>query len=255
MNATAWWPTRRAVALKQVLYESRPIVLFDPPFARRAQRRRHPVRSPGLLVSRAETDIGDRYAFPACLDRHAARRTAPKRGTLHWPAGPAHVPESARGRTYHGRRDDTGDNETDRNGGQGKDAVGHTNASACFLAARDAAPLTPAFTTHRPCRAINPTHARRLKRLEGAARGQPAAGGRCAGRPRRAVGGAFSSRRRVPIVLDPGRSAARRRAVAGCGPTRFPSSPRWTNVPLDVRSGRWFFVRVPRCSCGARSCR
>ena len=56
----------------------------------------------------------------------------------------------------------------------------------------------------------------------------------CSGR---SVGGAFSTRRRVPIVLDPGRSAARHRAVVGCGSTGFPSSPRWTNVPLDVRSG------------------
>ena len=56
----------------------------------------------------------------------------------------------------------------------------------------------------------------------------------CSGR---SAGGAFSSRQRVPLVLDPGRSAARHRAVVGCGSTRFPSSPRWTNVPLDVRSG------------------
>ena len=89
------------------------------------------MRSPGLLVSRAETDIGDRYAFSACLDRHAARRAAPDRDTLYWPAGPAHLPESARGRTYPGRENDTGDNDIDRNGGQGKDAGGHTNASAC----------------------------------------------------------------------------------------------------------------------------
>ncbi|MCY4633379.1 MAG: hypothetical protein OXG04_02530 [Acidobacteria bacterium] len=41
-------------------------------------------------------------------------------------------------------------------GGQGNDAGGHTHASACLLAARDAASLTPAFATHRSCRAITP---------------------------------------------------------------------------------------------------
>ena len=93
---------------------------------------------------------------PDRVDAKAARRTAPDVDTLHRPAGPARLPESARGRTYPGRGNDTGDNETDRNGGQGNDAGGHTHASACLLAARDAASLTPAFATHRPCRAITP---------------------------------------------------------------------------------------------------
>ena len=50
----------------------------------------------------------------------------------------------------------TDDNESDPSGGQGNDAGGHTHASACLLAARDAASLTPASATHRPCRAITP---------------------------------------------------------------------------------------------------
>ena len=54
----------------------------------------------------------------------------------------------------------------------------------------------------------------------------------CSGR---SVGGAFSSRRRVPIVFDPGRSAARHRAVVECRFLTIPSSAAWTNVRLDVR--------------------
>jgi len=55
-----------------------------------------------------------------------------------------------------GRGGGTEDNESDPSGGQGNDAGGHTHASACLLATRDAASLTPASATHRPCRAITP---------------------------------------------------------------------------------------------------
>ncbi len=55
-----------------------------------------------------------------------------------------------------GRGSGADDNDADRNGGREHDAGGHTHASACLLAARAAASLTPAFTTHRPCRAITP---------------------------------------------------------------------------------------------------
>ena len=55
-----------------------------------------------------------------------------------------------------GRGGGTDDNESERSGGQGNDAGGHTHASACLLAARDAASLTPNSATHRPCRAITP---------------------------------------------------------------------------------------------------
>ena len=107
-------------------------------------------------MSRAETDIGDWSASFSLrrLTRRPARRARHRH--FHQPVGPARLPESARGRTYPGRENDTGDNDTDRNGGQGNDAGGHTNASACFLTARDAASLTPASATHRPCRAITP---------------------------------------------------------------------------------------------------
>ena len=103
-------------------------------------------------MSRAETDIGD-WSASFSLGRPARRA---RHRHFHQPVGPARLPESARGRTYPGRGNDTGDNETDRNGGQGNDAGGHTHASACLLAARAAASLTPAFATHRPFRAITP---------------------------------------------------------------------------------------------------
>ena len=54
------------------------------------------------------------------------------------------------------RGNDTGDNESDQNRGQGNHAGRHTNASACLLPARDAASLTPASATYRPCRAVTP---------------------------------------------------------------------------------------------------
>ena len=43
----------------------------------------------------------------------------------------------------------TDDNESEPSGGQGNNAGGHTHASACLLATRDAASLTPASATHR----------------------------------------------------------------------------------------------------------
>jgi len=107
-------------------------------------------------VSRAETDSDDRHASPDRVDAKAARRIAPDVDTLHRPAGPARLPESARGRTYPGRGSGAGDNDADRNGGREHDAGRHTHAWACLLAARDAASLTPAFATHRPFRAITP---------------------------------------------------------------------------------------------------
>ena len=55
----------------------------------------------------------------------------------------------------------------------------------------------------------------------------------CSGR---SVGGGFSSRRRIPIALDPGRSAAPHRPIMRRGFPRLPCSAEWTNVPLDVRS-------------------
>ena len=52
------------------------------------------------------------------------------------PAGPARLPESARDERTPGRESGTGDNESDRNGGKGNDAGGHTNASAFIFSRR-----------------------------------------------------------------------------------------------------------------------
>ena len=64
----------------------------------------------------------------------------------------------------------------------------------------------------------------------------------CSGR---SVGGGFSSRRRVPIVLDTGRSAARHRAIVGCG------SPRYDQHPVIGPWGLLSARRLDRAAGGA----
>ena len=92
------------------------------------------------------------------------RRRKDPAGALR-PTDPTHDIRPAARRASRSRRADernpgrggrTDDNGSDPSGGQGNDAGGHTHASACLLATRDAASLTPASATHRPCRAITP---------------------------------------------------------------------------------------------------
>ena len=108
----------------------------------RGRHRQHPRGRPRVARSVANDPAG------------ALRPTDP---TLHIrPCGPARFPESARHERNPGRGGGTDDNESEPSGGQGNNAGGQTHASACLLPTRDAASLTPASATHRPCRAITP---------------------------------------------------------------------------------------------------
>ena len=106
-----------------------------------------------------------RVARPVAKDPAGAlRATGPTTSGLR-PGAPPGVGARANGTP--GGAGGTDDNESDPSGGEGNDAGGHTHASACLLAARDAASLTPASATHRALPGHHPTHARRLKRFDG----------------------------------------------------------------------------------------
>ena len=117
--------------------------------------------SPHTHLVLAVVESGDRQRRPARLLQTASTQTPPgaphPTSTLSMACRPGAPPGvGAPDERTPGRGSGVGDNVADRNGGREHDAGGHTYASACLLAARAAASLTPAFATHRPCRAITP---------------------------------------------------------------------------------------------------
>ena len=172
---------------------------------------------------------------------------------------PTHIRPSARRASRSRRADErnpgrgggTDDNESEPSGGQGNDAGGHTHASACLLAARDAASLTPASATHRALPGHHPTHARRLKRLDGRHRRRGRARRRCARRlrpsrppARRAV----RTRRSLPALVapepairsktTPRRARATTTPAITCPPSSRPSTSSPTSaIPAFVGEG------------------
>ena len=169
-RAEAWTPSRRKPIPVPAARWFRDLPALPPPVQRVRHRRvtRNPhraaspevvidrqalARPPGWLEGGVPQPDGERMS---ASPTPRAGGAAPDFDTLQPACRPGAPPGVGAQNGPPGRESGTGDNESDRNGGKGNDAGGHTNASAFILAARDAASLTPVSATHRPCRAITP---------------------------------------------------------------------------------------------------